>query len=160
MDYDPEEISPELAAEIDELLKNPPGEEEQKKLDAMERRDARVKTFGKNKGKPKEDRNVTVSMRVNSTLNEQLRYWSNKRELTLSEYMIDAVREKIARENGDYDLPTLEAARLAQIVDELRTQSVTIKNLETTISSMLESIIMLSRDPKYMVESVRSVENG
>lgn len=160
MDYDPEEISPELAAEIDELLKNPPGEEEQKKLDAMERRAARVKTFGKNKGQPKEDRTVTVSMRVNSTLNEQLRYWSDKRELTLSEYMIDAVREKIARENGDYDLPTLEIGRLAQIVDELRTQSVTINNLEKTISSMLQSIIMLSRDPKYMIESVRSVENG
>lgn len=158
-DFDDGDVSPELQAEIEYLLKNPPSEKEQAKLDAMERRAARTKQFGKNAGKPKDMRTVTVSLRVNTTLNEQMKYWSNKRELTLTEYITDAVREKIARENGDYDLPTMEQARLAQLIDNVKTLDSTVGNFEKSFMSMIESIVILSRDPKYMIDSARRVDD-
>lgn len=150
-----DQISPDLQAEIDDLLKNPPGEEDQKKLDAMERRQARVKTFGKGAGKPKVDRTVTMSFRVNTKVEQQLHYWADKRELTLTEYITDAIREKIARENGDFDLPNIMVGRIAELVDSNNTMAVSFANMEKSFSSMMEFIAVMSRDPKYMISEMK-----
>jgi len=54
-------------------------------------------------------------IRLHPDTAQRVDYWRRQRELSSdNEYIVLAVEEKIARENGDYDLPTLEIQRLNQ----------------------------------------------
>ena len=56
----------------------------------------------------------------------------------------------IKRENKDYDLPSLEAARLNQLVDGMEVLSFNVANLEHIVSSSMASLLSLSRGENYL----------
>lgn len=83
---------------------------------------------------------------------QQVNYWCKKRGLSESEYFALAVEEKIARENGDYELPTLEQHRLNQLVDEVRALSTNSANLEAVVTSGFDSLLGLTRGDSYLLD--------
>lgn len=95
---------------------------------------------------------VPVKIRLHSDTKERCEYWAAKAELSANEYMAEAVEEKIARENGDYDLPTLEAKRLAQIQDEQRSLSDNVRNLESVVVAMAKSLTSLASGDNYLLD--------
>lgn len=83
---------------------------------------------------------------------ERVKYWSRKHNLTENEYLVEAIEEKIARENGDYDLPTLELLRLNQLVDETKALSTNVASLEGVLVNGLDSLLQLARGDSYLFD--------
>lgn len=96
---------------------------------------------------------VRKTLRFHPDTVERARYWSAKRGITENDYLVLAVEEKIARENGDYDLPTLEQARLNQLIDEIRALSTNTANLETVVTTGFDSLIGLTRGDSYLLDA-------
>lgn len=97
------------------------------------------------------DRRERVVVRVHPDLKQRLQYWADKRGVSVNEYVADALDGAIRRENLDYDLPTLEIARLNQVVDELKANSTNLANLERVVTQGFDSLIGLTRgDSNYL----------
>ena len=94
--------------------------------------------------------------RVTVTITEEkfklLEYWADKHDISINEYLGDAIDTAIAYENRDYDLPTLEVQRLNQLVDAMAVLSTNVKALESTVNSGLGSLIGLTRGDNYLLE--------
>lgn len=98
------------------------------------------------------ERRERTVVRLSADDKERAAYWSRRRGFeSVNEYMANAVSEQIRRENLDYDLPTLEIARLNQLVDEVTALSKNVGNLERVITGGFDSLIGLTRgDNNYL----------
>ncbi|ROR76128.1 hypothetical protein SAMN06295974_3724 [Plantibacter flavus] len=96
---------------------------------------------------------VRKAVRMHPDTFQRVTYWASKRELSENEYLVEAIEEKIARENGDYDLPTLEIARLNQLVDELGALSRNTANLERVVTGGFDSLLGLTRGDSYLLDA-------
>lgn len=101
-------------------------------------------------GNKREMKRVTV--RVDEDTYKQLEYWAARRECSINEYLSDAVSEKIANENGDYDLPKLEVNRLNQLIDVITVLSSNVKSLEDVTIHGFDSLLGLTRGDNYLIE--------
>lgn len=80
-------------------------------------------------------------------------YWADKRGFSsVNEYVAEAVIEKIRRENLDYDLPTLEIARLNELVDQVAALAKNSANLERVVTTGFDSLIGLTRGDNYLLD--------
>lgn len=102
--------------------------------------------------KEKPSDSVRKTLRLHPDTVERVDYWSKKRELSENEYIALAVEEKIARENGDYELPTLEQHRLNQLIDEVKALSTNTANLEAVVTSGFDSLLGLTRGDSYLTD--------
>lgn len=99
------------------------------------------------------DARVRRAVRLRKDTDQRAMYWADKASISVNEYIAEAVEEKIRRENGDYDLPTLEQARLGQLIDELRSLSINVANLETVTVSGFDSLMGLTRGDNYLLDA-------
>ncbi|MYR58404.1 hypothetical protein GTY54_19900 [Streptomyces sp. SID625] len=84
---------------------------------------------------------------------QRAEYWADKRGFSsVNEYVAEAVAEKIRRENLDYDLPTLEIARLNELVDQVAALSKNSANLERVVITGFDSLIGLTRGDNYLLD--------
>jgi hypothetical protein len=94
---------------------------------------------------------VPTQIRFHSTSKQRGEYWASKNNISFNEYVSEALDEKVRRENQDYDLPTLEIARLNQLVDEMKALSTNQANLERILIKGLDSLLGLARgDSNYL----------
>ncbi|WP_371792885.1 hypothetical protein OG285_31585 [Streptomyces sp. NBC_01471] len=91
-------------------------------------------------------------VRLSSDDKQRAKYWADKRGFSsVTEYVAEAVVEKIRRENLDYDLPTLEIARLNELVDQVAALAKNSANLERVVTTGFDSLIGLTRgDSNYL----------
>lgn len=109
-------------------------------------------TISKQPARNTDERERIVS-RVHPDLKRRAEYWSQRRGFgSVNDYLAEALDEKIRRENHDYDLPTLEIARLNQLVDELKALSVNTANLERVVTQGFDSLISLTRGDNYLLD--------
>lgn len=101
-----------------------------------------------------EPKRIRRAIRIHPDTDTQAEYWAKRAGLSVNAYMAEAVEEKIARENGDYDLPTLEIQRLNQIIDEMRSNSENMANLEQVVLHMARTITDLARGDNYLSDAV------
>lgn len=94
--------------------------------------------------------------RVSVTLDEEefeiLKFWAEKRGLTVNDYLRSAIELSIRRENKDYDLAPLEVQRLNQLIDVINVLSSNVRSLESVTVSGFESLIGLTRGDNYLLE--------
>ncbi|NUR01535.1 MAG: hypothetical protein HOY79_34905 [Streptomyces sp.] len=84
---------------------------------------------------------------------QRAKYWADKRGFSsVNEYVAEAVVEKIRRENLDYDLPTLEIARLNELVDQVAALAKNSANLERVVTTGFDSLIGLARGDNYLLD--------
>ncbi len=87
---------------------------------------------------PTPDRRERTWLRISAADKMQATYWAEKRGYpSLNEYLAEAVAEQVRRENQDYDLPTLEIARLNELVDQITALSTNVANLEHVVTQGL-----------------------
>ncbi|CAL9593809.1 hypothetical protein SUDANB120_05301 [Streptomyces sp. enrichment culture] len=92
-------------------------------------------------------------VRLSSDEKQRAEYWADKRGFSsVSEYVAEAVVEKIRRENLDYDLPTLEIARLNELVDQVAALAKNSANLERVVTTGFDSLIGLTRGDNYLLD--------
>ncbi|MCB5280350.1 hypothetical protein BJQ89_00072 [Arthrobacter sp. ES1] len=104
------------------------------------------------KGADDADARVRVAVRLRQDTDQRARYWADKANISVNEYISEAVEEKIRRENGDYDLPTLEIARLNQVIDQMASLSTNVANLETVTINGFDSLMGLTRGDNYLLD--------
>ncbi|KIA73443.1 hypothetical protein ANMWB30_23700 [Arthrobacter sp. MWB30] len=92
-------------------------------------------------------------VRLHPDTDVRLQYWADKHGQSANGYIVEAVEEKIRRENGDYDLPTLEIARLNQLTDLVGSLSSNVANLEAVVTVGFESLMGLTRGDNYLTDS-------
>lgn len=98
-----------------------------------------------------------MSHRVTVTLDddafERLKYWAGKHDMSINEYLNEAIELSIRRENKDYDLPELEIQRLNQLIDVITVLSSNVKSLEDITVSGFDSLLELTRGDNYLLEA-------
>jgi hypothetical protein len=94
-----------------------------------------------------------VFIRLDDESKARAQYWADKHgHDAIGDYIAEALLEKIARENRDYDLPTLEIARLNQLIDEIKALSSNSANLERVVTTGFKSLIGLTRGDNYLLD--------
>ncbi|MFJ5739979.1 hypothetical protein [Streptomyces microflavus] len=92
-------------------------------------------------------------VRLGSDDKQRAAYWADRRGFSsVNEYVAEAVVEKIRRENLDYDLPTLEIARLNELVDQVAALAKNSANLERVVTTGFDSLIGLTRGDNYLLD--------
>ena len=98
-----------------------------------------------------------MSKRVTAVVNEddfeRIKYWAERREMSINEYVRFALDIAIKRENKDYDLPSLEAARLNQLIESNAVLSMNVANLEHIVSAGFKSLLSMTRGENYLLDS-------
>ena len=96
-------------------------------------------------------------IRLDTDDKQRAAYWAGKRGFSsVNAYVAEAVVEKIRRENLDYDLPTLEIARLNELVGQVAALAKNSANLERVVTTGFDSLIGLTRGDNYLLDD----ENG
>ncbi len=95
--------------------------------------------------------------RVTATLDrdeyDKLAYIAEKKGVSMSEALRDAITLLIRYENEDYyPLAKLEAERINQLVDHIGILSSNIKNLENLTIEGFSSLINLTRGDNYLFD--------
>lgn len=94
--------------------------------------------------------------RITATIPEEmyqrLQYWSDKKGISINQYLCDSIEQAIAYENQDYPLPTLEQARLNQLIDVINVLSSNVKSMESVVSSGFDSLLGLTRGDNFLLE--------
>lgn len=100
------------------------------------------------------DKRQGIFIRLSTPEKERAAYWAEKRGYSsTAEYIAEAVSEQIRRENLDYDLPTLEIARLNELVDQVAALSRNQANIERVVTAGFESLLGLTRGDNYLLDA-------
>lgn len=93
-----------------------------------------------------------VTATVTADTFERLQYWADKKGISINQYLNEALDQAIAYENRDYPLPTLEQARLNQLIDQMAVLTQNVKSMESVITSGFDSLLGLTRGDNYLLE--------
>ena len=94
------------------------------------------------------------SLRLHPETYERVKFWADRNgSVSMNEWIVESIEQRIARANGDYDLPTAEIARLNQLIDAYNALADTVANLEKVVLAMSESITGLARGDSYLLDA-------
>ena len=93
-----------------------------------------------------------VTATVTKDILEQVNYYAKKKNISINQFLNEAVEMAIAWENKDYPLPTLEQARLNQLIDQMAIMSSNVNSLEKVITSGFDSLLGLTRGDNYLLD--------
>lgn len=102
------------------------------------------------------DKRITAT--IDADVYDKLQYIADKKGVSLSDILRDAIDLKIRYENEDYyPLAKLEAERINQLVDHISILSSNIKNLENLTIEGFSSLINITRGDNYLFEEEENV---
>lgn len=93
-----------------------------------------------------------VTLRLTDKDYGRLTYWAEKAGMSVNEFVPTILDRWIDIENGNYQLPTLEAARLNQIIDVVLGLSSNVQSLESVVISGFDSLLKLTKGDNYLLE--------
>jgi predicted DNA-binding protein len=94
-----------------------------------------------------------IKVRLHPDTKQRVKYWAARHGLrSANEYITEAVEEKIARENGDYDLPTLTIGRMDQLIDEIKGLRTNVANLQQITVTGWDAMTRLARGDNYLLD--------
>lgn len=97
------------------------------------------------------DKRITAT--VDQDVYDKLLYIADKKGISISDVLRDAIDLEIRYENEDYyPLAKLEAERINQLVDHISILSSNIKNLENLTIEGFSSLINITRGDNYLFE--------
>lgn len=87
---------------------------------------------------------VRLTLRMPAENKDQLQYYAARENLSMSEYMLRALENQVARDNGDFDGETILTSRFNIIVDEMTGLKYAVSNLENVVSSLVRMMSTLT----------------
>lgn len=103
---------------------------------------------------------LRTTLRLPPDLSQQVKYWAKKKGMSVNDYLLNCIYCYINRENGDYDLPTLEIARLNQLIDYIQSLSENVKSLESVVTDGFGGLMNLVAGDSYLLDEDGSDVNG
>ena len=101
---------------------------------------------------PSERITKRVTLRLSEEDYERLSYWADRKGFSVNEFVPVLLDRYVDIENGDYQLPTLEAARMNQLLDAVTAMSRNMESLTSIVVSGFDSLLQLSRGDNYLLE--------
>lgn len=103
---------------------------------------------------------VRPTFRIHADTYERAKYWADRENISVNQYMVDAIEEKIARASGakPHEVSELVSV-LNQILDQNQEVSSSLDNLTSVVSNVSRSFMMLTRGDNYLLD-VESHEDG
>lgn len=102
--------------------------------------------------KPKTEERKRVTSRFSETDFMHILYWAEKHDLSVSEYVHDAVLLAIAHENGDYDIPDILVQRLNQVINNQESLNSNMNAVAEMVESSMDSLLSLTRGDNYLLD--------
>lgn len=102
--------------------------------------------------RPKTEDRKRVTSRFADTDYQRICYWAEKHELSVSEYVHDAVLLAIAHENQDYDIPDILVQRLNQVISGQENILSNVDGLAEVVESSMSSLLSLTRGDNYLLD--------
>lgn len=93
-----------------------------------------------------------LTLRLSDVDYDKLSYWADKVGMSMNEFVPVILDRWVDIENGNYQLPTLEAARLNQIIDVVVGLSSNIQSLESVTINGFDSLLKLTKGDNYLLE--------
>lgn len=93
-----------------------------------------------------------ANIRMTEDLYNSINYWAEKKGVKVTDYIRDALLLQIKRDNKDYDLPSLEAHRLNQIIDTLEIVSANMSCLQDIIQSNFGNLMTVMNGTNYLAD--------
>ena len=97
-----------------------------------------------------------MSHRVTTTLSDEefatLQHWADMDEVSINDFIHEAIDFRIKWKQKDYPLEPLEVQRLNQLVDIVLTLSSNIGSLERVVVSGFDSLVGLGRGDNCLLE--------
>lgn len=91
-----------------------------------------------------------MTVRCDESTYEKIKYWAEKSEVSVSDFVVEAVELKIRHLNDDYDVPTMTQARIAQLIELVSSQNQTIDNLTKVFMETMSSFMSMARGSDYL----------
>lgn len=105
------------------------------------------------------DDRAQIRVRLDADTLERVKYWASRADMSVNEYVERAIELKCRRDSGDYDLPDLTVARIAQLVEaQAKTQS-DIANLSDVVTSSMRALLQLTRGDNYLLDYEEMSDN-
>lgn len=92
-----------------------------------------------------------ISVTVDEKLFKDAQYWADKKGMSMSEYLTDALIKQIQHETSDFDVPNLALQRLNQLIETTEVLSSDIESLENMTTKGFNSLIGLTRGNNYLL---------
>ena len=93
-----------------------------------------------------------ITATIDETQYQRVLFWAEANHLSVNEFLKESIDFYIKRQNGDYDLPTLEIARLNQVVGVVATLSANVQSLEDITTRGFGSLLGLTRGNNYLLQ--------
>lgn len=93
-----------------------------------------------------------VTLRLNDKDYDRLSYWADKHGVSVNEFVPMLLDRWVSIENGDYQLPTLEQARLNQLIEVIVGMSSNVQSLESVVINGFDSLLKLTKGDNYLLE--------
>ncbi len=101
--------------------------------------------------KPKDD-SKRVTATVDAKTYERLQFWADQKDISINQFLNDAIDLAIDYENKRFPMSTLEMARMDQMIDCMNSLTSNVNSLEKVITSGFESLLGLTRGDNYLLD--------
>lgn len=91
-----------------------------------------------------------ITLRMPDSVYVQLHYWAEQADCSVNEFVMLMLDQWIDIQNGNYELPTLEASRVNQLVESSLALQQEVRALTTIVTDGFESLLSLTRGDNYL----------
>lgn len=103
---------------------------------------------GENKRTAPGSKRVTMTLTADEY--ERLMFWSDRRQMSINEYLHECFSHMIDYENGVYNIPSIMQERMNLVVDAVTMNSSKLDSLSEFITSGFESLLAAARGDDYL----------
>ena len=115
-------------------------------------------TSQKSEGKQDNDETVRVTLRMPKDVHEKLKYWADKKEYSVNDFVPMLVDYYAAIQYGDYELPVLETQRVNQLIELVGVLHKDIQALQGLIIEGFNNLLKLTHGDNYLLEAQETGE--
>lgn len=94
-----------------------------------------------------------LTVRLSQKDFERLEYWAQKKGRSINEFIVVLLDQYVDIQNGSYELPTLEIARLNQLIESQQVLSRNVASLESIVVNGFDSLLSLTRGDNYLLDA-------
>lgn len=93
-----------------------------------------------------------LTLRLTEEDFDKLSYWAKKADMSIQDFVPEILSQYVDIANGNFELPTLEAKRVNQMVEQIAVLSKNVKALEDIVVHGFDSLLGLTRGDNYLLE--------
>ena len=100
--------------------------------------------------------NERISVTVDAKTKARVDYWADQKDITVNQFVKDAIYLAIDFENNNFPMTTITESRIAELIDAVNGLSANQATLEETIKSFINMMIQMTKGDNYLLDDYDS----